>query len=218
MTLNEATRPTSRISNDNALGENTDTTGGDRPWATCRPPMKTCRANEDFTYLITGGADLRGVFNITGGNVLEMVHDGVPRACRDGKSSYQVQIQVTDDGAPNLSYTETLTIFVNDLNENPTDIASSNVEQLARREQPTPPAASRWATCLATDEDLPGDNFDLPDHRRRRWGCSTSPAATCWRSMTACSTSRDCRARATRSGQIQVTDDGAPNLSSIPRR
>ena len=40
------------------------------------------------------------------------------------QASYQVEIQVTDDGAPNLSYTETLTIFVNDLNENPTDIAA----------------------------------------------------------------------------------------------
>ena len=42
------------------------------------------------------------------------------------QSSYQVTVRVTDSGTPGLTYDETVTITVNDLNETPTDIALSN--------------------------------------------------------------------------------------------
>ena len=76
-----------------------------------------------------------------------------------GQASYQVQIQVTDDGAPNLSYTETLTIFVNDLKREPDRHRDLDVEQHRREHRHRHRRGGRRQPDSATDEDLPGDNF-----------------------------------------------------------
>ena len=57
-------------------------------------------AADNFTYLITGGADRPG--RSTSPAVM-CWRSTTASSMRETKSSYQVEIQVTDDGAPNLS-------------------------------------------------------------------------------------------------------------------
>ena len=96
---------------------------------------------DTFSYAVIGGADA-GVFSISGSDLV--ITDGV--LDRESQASYQVTVEVTDSGTPGLTYNETFTITVNDLNENPTDIALSNS---ALNENVTPAAAWWWASCRA---------------------------------------------------------------------
>ena len=70
--------------------------------------MRTCREPDNFTYLITGGADMGCSISPAATCTRLMTARSTVRR----QASYQVQIQVTDDGdAEPLATTETLTVL-----------------------------------------------------------------------------------------------------------
>ena len=117
--LNEA--PTDIALSNSAVDENIDTTGG---YCVGTLTATDVDAGDTQTYTIVGGADA-ALFTIGGAGSDELIlDDGVLDF--ETQSSYQVTVRVTDSGTPGLTYDETVTITVNDLNETPTDIALSN--------------------------------------------------------------------------------------------
>ena len=117
--LNET--PTDIALSNSAVDENVDTTGG---YSVGTLTATDPDASDTQTYTIVGGADA-ALFTIGGAGSDELIlDDGVLNFETQG--SYQVTVRVTDSGTPGLTYDETVTITVNDLNETPTDIALSN--------------------------------------------------------------------------------------------
>ena len=121
-------------------------------------------AGDTHTYTIVGGADA-ALFTIGGAGSDELIlDDGVLDF--ETQSSYQVTVRVTDSGTPGLTYDETVTITVNDLNETPTDIALSNS---AVDENVDTTGGYSVGTLTATDVDC-RRYPQLHDRRRRRRG------------------------------------------------
>ena len=96
---------------------------------------------ETFTYAIT--EDASGLFEISGDQIL--VKDGADIDFEAG-ASHDVMVQVTD--ANGLSYTQTVSLTVNDINEAPTDIvfAGGSIDENSG-------AGSVVATLTTVDED-----------------------------------------------------------------
>ena len=92
-----------------AIFENIDTTGGMSLGALSATDAD---AGETFTWLIIGGAD-ETKFSIGGSDELVLT-DGV--LDRESQDSYSVQVRVLDSA--NNVYDETITVSVNDLNDN----------------------------------------------------------------------------------------------------
>ncbi len=115
--LNET--PTDIAPNSFAVDENTDTTSG---FSVGTLTASDQDSGETFTYSIVGGADA-GLFTIGGASSDELIlTNGILDF--ETKPAYSVTVRVTDSGG--LTYDETLTVTVNDLNETPTDIAPNS--------------------------------------------------------------------------------------------
>ena len=114
--LNEA--PTDISPNIVSIDENIDTTGGQSIASLTAADED---AGETFSYSVVGGADAAN-FSIGGAFGDELIFDGGVLDY-ETKSSFTVTVRVTDSGG--LTYDETLTVNVNNLNEVPVDIAPS---------------------------------------------------------------------------------------------
>ncbi len=144
--------PTDISPNSFSIDENGDTTGGVN--------LGTLNASDQdlvdsFTYLVVGGADA-GKFSIGGmaGNELHF-DDGVLDF--ETQSSYDVMVRVTDSGG--LSYDETLTINVNDVNEAPSLWLNNLVTNLP--EDTDTSTAIRIADIVVVDDALGTNNLTL---------------------------------------------------------
>ena len=105
--------PTDIVPNGFSVDENTDTSGGYSLGTLATTDEDSA---ETFTYTIVGGAD-QAKFSIGGASNDELIlTDGILN--HEAQASYQVTVRTTDAGG--LSYDETLTVSVNDLNEAPT--------------------------------------------------------------------------------------------------
>ena len=141
--------PTDIAPNGFAVNENTDTSGG---YSLGSLTTSDVDAGDSFSYSIVGGAD-QAKFSIGGAGFDELIlTDGTLDF--ENQSSYQVTVRTTDAGG--LTYDETLTVTVNDLNEAPVitsdgggATASVNVAE----------NTTAVTTVTATDEDLPGDTL-----------------------------------------------------------
>ncbi len=140
--------PTDIAPNSFAVDENTDTTAGfSLGTLTATDPD----SGETFTYSIVGGADA-GLFSIGGASSDELIlTNGVLDF--ETKPSYSVTVRVTDSGG--LTYDETLTVTVNDLNETPTDLAPNN---FAVDENTDTTSGYSVGTLTASDQDS-GETF-----------------------------------------------------------
>ena len=104
-------------------------------------------AGQTHSYAITGGTGL-GLFNIVGN---EIRVDGALNF--EGAQSYTLQVQSTDNGIAPLSFTEMLTINVNDVNEQPSagaDFATTVADNISD--------TTVIATVTGTDPDAGGGN------------------------------------------------------------
>ncbi len=101
--------PTDASLSNSSVNENTDTTGG---YSVGTLTSTDADGGDSHSYVIVGGADM-GVFSIGGAGLDELIlTDGTLDF--ETKNSYEVIVRTTDNGSPNLSYDETLTITVND--------------------------------------------------------------------------------------------------------
>ncbi len=109
--------PTDISPNSLPLDENTDTTGGYSlgTLAASDPDM-----GETFNWSIQPGGD-ENVFSIVVGTGQLTLDDGLLDF--ESKSSYSVNVRVTDSAGN--TYDETLTVTINDLNDNPPDVDPS---------------------------------------------------------------------------------------------
>ena len=204
--LNDA--PTDMALSNNAIDENTDTTGGYTVGTLSTTDEDL--PGDTFTYTIVGGLDA-AVFSIAGADLV--IDDGV--LDRETQASYQVQVQVTDDGAPNLSYTEFFTITVNDLNEAPTDMALSNNTV---DENTDTTSGHSVGVLTTTDEDLPGDNFTYSivggaDNLLFSIGGAGADELILTDGVLDAENPTDANMDGVYEVMVRVTDDGAPNLS-----
>ena len=109
--------PTDIDLSNNLIDEFIDTTGG---YSVGTLSTTDEDDGENHTYTIVGGADA-ALFNIGGAGSDELIlDDGVIDF--ETRSSYQVMVRVTDSGTPGLTYDESFTITVNDLNDAPVAI------------------------------------------------------------------------------------------------
>ncbi len=100
-------------------------------------------AGDSHSYALAAGTNDNASFTLTG-NTLKTA------AAFDfeTKSSYQVQIRTTDNGTPPLSYTQTLTITVANVNEAPTALAL-DISSVAENA----PTGTTVGTFTTTDPD-----------------------------------------------------------------
>jgi hypothetical protein len=82
-------------------------------------------AGDTFTYTIVGGVD-QAVFSISGNQLL--IDDGVLDF--ETQNSYVVDIEVIDQGGTGLTFTETFTVTITDVNDVPT-VANAIPDQVA---------------------------------------------------------------------------------------
>ena len=105
---------------------------------------------QTYTYtLVAGTGDTDNAsFTISGDQLLTAAMFDA-----ETKSSYAIRVRTTDSGTPNLSFEQTFTITVNNVNEAPTVLSLSN-SSVAENQ----PAASAVGTFSTTDPDT-GDTF-----------------------------------------------------------
>ncbi|MEM7457396.1 MAG: cadherin domain-containing protein, partial [Planctomycetota bacterium] len=137
-------RPVDIAPDDFYIDENTDTTGGVSVGTLTATDEDS---GETFSYSIAGGPDASH-FSIAGDQLL--LDDGV--LDNENKPIYRVIIRVTDSGG--LTYSEMLTVNVNDLNEAPNDI---NPDSFSIDENIDTSGGTSVGTLLVTDEDA-GDS------------------------------------------------------------
>ena len=106
-------------------------------------------ALDTFTYSVTGGAD--AIFFSIGGTGFDELTLTDDITDYETKSSYEVVVQTTDSGTGNLTYNETITILVNDLNDAPV-ITSTSTPSI-------PENTTAVLTVTYTDEDLPAQTI-----------------------------------------------------------
>ncbi len=100
------------------IDENVDTSGGSSIGTLSSSDPDS---GDTFTYTLVGGADL-GNFSIGGAGSDELILTaGILNY--EAKSSYEVIVRTTDAGG--LTFDKTITVTVNDLNEDPTDVSIS---------------------------------------------------------------------------------------------
>jgi len=117
----------------------------------------------------------------------------------DGPGTFEVTVQVTDDGVPPLSDTTTFSIEVHEANSAPTltDVPPQTTDELA----------TLTLTLSALDPDVPANHLTY-SLLSGPVGLSVSPAgAVSW-------TPTEADGPGTFEVQVQVTDDGAPPLSA----
>lgn len=115
--------PTDVTPNSFNVDENTDTSSG---YAVGTLTTTDPDSGEGFTYTVVGGADA-AKFSISGNQLI--LTDGVLDF--ETQPSYSVQIRTTD--AQGLWYEETLTIIVNNIDEAPMVIVSSEVDDASNQ-------------------------------------------------------------------------------------
>ncbi len=130
------------------IDENVDTSGGSSIGTLSSTDPDS---GDTFTYTLVGGAD-QGSFSIGGAGSDELVLTaGILNY--ETKSSYEVIVRTTDSGG--LTFDKTITVTVNDLNEDPTDvsISSSTID-----ENVDTSGGSSIGTLSSSDPDS-GDTF-----------------------------------------------------------
>ncbi len=130
------------------IDENIDTSGGSSIGTMTSTDQDS---GETFTYSVVGGAD-QGNFSIGGAGSDELILTaGILNF--ESKSSYEVIVRTTDSGG--LTFDKTITVTVNDLNEEPTDISISAV---TIDENVDTSGGSSIGTLTSSDPDS-GDTF-----------------------------------------------------------
>ncbi|QDS92976.1 Cadherin domain protein [Roseimaritima multifibrata] len=141
--VNEA--PTAILPSAFNVDENIDTAGGYRVGTlTAADPD----SGETFTYSITGGAD-QAKFSIAGDQLI--LTDG--HLDHERQATYDVQVQVTDSGGN--TYSDTLSVDVNDINEAPTAIVPDAFSVIEN----TDTASGYSVGTLTTIDPDSGDTF-----------------------------------------------------------
>jgi VCBS repeat-containing protein len=135
-----------------SVDENIDTAGGYTVGTLTATDPDT---DETFTYAIAGGADA-SKFTIAGAGSDELtLDDGVLDF--ETKLSYAVTVRVTDSGG--LTYDETLTIGVNDVNEAPSMTLTNLVSSVPEDADTT--SGIRAADIVVTDDALGNETLSL---------------------------------------------------------
>ena len=121
-----------------------------------------------------------------------------------GPGTYEVTIQVTDNGVPSLSATQTISIRVNEVNNPPVlaPILSLNVSE----------GATITVTNSATDSDTPPQSltFSLGNDAPEGMLIDPSSGVITW-------TPSEAQGPGTYSITVRVTDDGEPPLSDFKK-
>ncbi|GAA5505761.1 cadherin domain-containing protein [Novipirellula caenicola] len=170
---------------------------------------------QTFTYSISGGAD-SGLFSISSGGVLTFnaAPDFENPTDTGGDNVYDVQVTVTDDGAPNLSDVQDIAVTVTDVNDAPVITSDGGGATAAVNAAENQTAVT---TVTASDEDLPAQTFtysisggaDSGLFSISSGGVLTFNAAPDFENPT------DTGGDNVYDVQVTVTDDGVPNLSDI---
>ena len=118
----------------------------------------------------------------------------------DGPGNYSVMISVTDDGTPNLSVSETITITVNEVNSAPVlvPIGAQSVDE----------QATLTFSALANDPDVPANGLTFTlDVAALALGMSITSGGDFFWAPT------EAQGGSSYNATITVTDDGSPSLS-----
>ncbi len=149
VTINDLNEdPTDVSISTSTIDENIDTSGGSSIGTLSSTDPDS---GDTFTYSLVGGAD-QGSFSIGGAGSDELILTaGILNY--EAKSSYEVIVRTTDSGG--LTFDKTITVTVNDLNEDPTDvsISASTID-----ENVDTSGGSSIGTLSSTDPDS-GDTF-----------------------------------------------------------
>ncbi len=103
-------------------------------------------ANGSLNYTLTGGTGA-AAFNVSTGGLITVADANALNY--ESTTSFTLNVQVTDGGAPGLSDTAVITVNLNDINDRPTITSTSFVVA-----EPN----TVVGTVMVNDEDLPGDS------------------------------------------------------------
>ncbi len=178
---------------------------------------------QTLTFSITGGADqaLFGIVAGTGVLTFNSAPDFENPADAGANNVYDVQVTVTDNGAPNLSDVQDIAVTVTDVNDalvvNDAPVITSNGGG-ATAAVNTAENQTAVTVVTATDADLPAQTLTFSitgGADQALFGIVAGTGVLTFNSAPDFEDPADAGANNVYDVQVTVTDNGAPNLSDV---
>src|SRR5437867_152814 len=129
VSLNDVNDNTPSISSSAAMSVDENAAGGTAVGTVAATDADATAPNKTVSYSITGGTGM-GLFDINAGTGAVTVHSGAVLD-REAAASYTLDVKAADGGTPSLFTTQTVTVSLNDVNDNAPTISTATATTVA---------------------------------------------------------------------------------------